>query len=650
MKTNPSNSIDLYQDPSLTFNKIKKILSSASGGELQGKEIATKFSSQSDSNNSSKNDKSQQPKSEKDSTEASAGSRDAALKLRQIDGDHDLNIALEKMKKAGFDGATTIEDFLKGKLSEKTKKELPHLDPAIRDQIVDHLFGGEEKESLKTLTKNFPLDAKKAIKDLVDKGPEYLRDAIWPIEDAIHDFSVEMLKGLKSIYSLDTEQDLTQMKKEVENAIKGLQKYDGKDDKEIHSQLAKHLKKLKHHDNVNTAVGGIEFEAEGKLYKFTGNFTPVEHLLDLFDNIKETVNEAEEPEVSEEEPSGTLGVGTTIAVIPGKFKPPHKGHLEMVKHYNNLADRVVVLVSPIAVPLKSKNLSEISADLSVKIWQIYLSEAGLGNVEVKISEYNSPVRAAIEFGNDPRVAGSNILLGASTKDGDAKERFGQNLQKYAPDVNVIDPLKYACDPTECELGNMSASDIRDAIEKDDSAALNEYMPIEVRAKGRTIDVFNLLKVSTENIRDYPSEEKYGTEASMPFQEGLIFNMIQEILKEDESFMDMHDDGQTGEWSNAKKKAKAQKKKAKAPASSEEGDVSGETSKKVKSKVDQEITVTKKIKNKVDQEVVNEEELDEMSAMAGGAVAGGGAADEDGENNSLIREKEEIIEHILNYIV
>jgi len=140
------------------------------------------------------------------------------MKLQQVDGDHDLNIALEKMKKAGFEGTTTIEDFLKEKLAEKTKKELPHLDPAIRDQIVDHLFGEKEDDSLKTLTKNFPLDAKKAIKDLVDKSPEYLRDAIWPIEDAIHDFSVEMLKGLKSVYSLDADQDLTQLKKEVESA------------------------------------------------------------------------------------------------------------------------------------------------------------------------------------------------------------------------------------------------------------------------------------------------------------------------------------------------------------------------------------------------------------------------------------------------
>lgn len=621
MKTTLSNSIDLYQDLSLSFNKIKKILSSASSGELKGKEITTKFSSQSDSNNSSKNDKSRQPKSEKRPIEGSAGSRDALMKLQQVDGDHDLNIALEKMKKAGFEGTTTIEDFLKEKLAEKTKKELPHLDPAIRDQIVDHLFGGKEDDSLKTLTKNFPLDAKKAIKDLVDKSPEYLRDAIWPIEDAIHDFSVEMLKGLKSVYSLDTDQDLTQLKKEVESAIKSLQKYDGKDSKEIHNQFAKHLKKLKHHDNVNTAVGGIEFEVDGKLYKFTGNFTPVEHLLDLFGNIKETVNEAEEVELSDEQASDTLGVGTTIAVIPGKFKPPHKGHLEMVKHYNNLADRVVVLVSPVAVPLKSEKLLEISAGLSVKIWQIYLSVAGLGNVEVKISEYNSPVRAAIEFGNDPRLAGSNILLGASTKDGDAKERFGQNIQKYTPNVNIINPLKYACDPTECELGRMDASDIREAIEKDDVAALEEYIPIEVKAAGRSIDVLNLLKVSTENIRDYPSEEKYGTETSLPFQEGLLFEMIKEVLEE--KYISRDCKKETGESGHCVV-------------------VSHETNKQ---KACYDDCDTARAATHLE-----EEELDEVSAMAGGAVAGGGVTDETDENNSLIREKEEIIEQILNYII
>ena len=36
----------------------------------------------------------------------------------------------------------------------------------------------------------------------------------------------------------------------------------------------------------------------------------------------------------------------TIALFPGAFKPPHKGHFEVVKQLLGAADEVVVLVSP----------------------------------------------------------------------------------------------------------------------------------------------------------------------------------------------------------------------------------------------------------------------------------------------------------------
>ena len=37
--------------------------------------------------------------------------------------------------------------------------------------------------------------------------------------------------------------------------------------------------------------------------------------------------------------------GKTIALIPGSFRPPHKGHLDMIKHYAEICDEVIVAVS-----------------------------------------------------------------------------------------------------------------------------------------------------------------------------------------------------------------------------------------------------------------------------------------------------------------
>ena len=35
----------------------------------------------------------------------------------------------------------------------------------------------------------------------------------------------------------------------------------------------------------------------------------------------------------------------TVAVVPGAYKPPHKGHLDMVRKYADMADEVVVIIS-----------------------------------------------------------------------------------------------------------------------------------------------------------------------------------------------------------------------------------------------------------------------------------------------------------------
>ena len=55
----------------------------------------------------------------------------------------------------------------------------------------------------------------------------------------------------------------------------------------------------------------------------------------------------------------------TLAIVPGSFKPPHKGHWEMVMNYVNKVDKVIVLISNISTraissrPLSLSNLREL---------------------------------------------------------------------------------------------------------------------------------------------------------------------------------------------------------------------------------------------------------------------------------------------------
>ena len=49
-------------------------------------------------------------------------------------------------------------------------------------------------------------------------------------------------------------------------------------------------------------------------------------------------DESDDPVVDSDYPK-------TIAVVPGAYKPPHKGHLDMVRKYAEMADEVVVIIS-----------------------------------------------------------------------------------------------------------------------------------------------------------------------------------------------------------------------------------------------------------------------------------------------------------------
>jgi cytidyltransferase-like protein len=172
----------------------------------------------------------------------------------------------------------------------------------------------------------------------------------------------------------------------------------------------------------------------------------------------------EEQEDEDEDPVVDSEFGKTIAVVPGAFKPPHNGHLAMVREYASIADEVIVLISrPTRGGRKLPNGKEITAEDSLAIWGLLTKD--LSNVKVAISDHASPMTAAYEYvGKDgPLQSGTKVILGASTKGGDAKRWTG--AEKYIKDgVELIDPFKSAVQPTARPDGTpYSATDFRNAL-------------------------------------------------------------------------------------------------------------------------------------------------------------------------------------------
>ena len=77
----------------------------------------------------------------------------------------------------------------------------------------------------------------------------------------------------------------------------------------------------------------------------------------------------------------------SIALYPGKFKPPHKGHFEVAKQLLEKVDRVEILIS-------GKEVEGITAEKSKAIWELYNKLLG-GKLDVKIIN-ESPITYTLD--------------------------------------------------------------------------------------------------------------------------------------------------------------------------------------------------------------------------------------------------------------
>ena len=183
---------------------------------------------------------------------------------------------------------------------------------------------------------------------------------------------------------------------------------------------------------------------------------------DRAEKVKNPIIMKEDDEEFEEEKLQTKVAD--VAVVPGAFKPPHQGHLDMVKAYSELSDQVIVLISkPTKEGRRLPNGREITAEDSLQIWDLLTSD--LSNVQVEISSHASPISAAYEYvgKNGPLEPGTKVILGASTKDDDWKRWIG--AEKYVkPDVELLSPEQTAVVPTNLPDGSpYSATRFRELL-------------------------------------------------------------------------------------------------------------------------------------------------------------------------------------------
>jgi hypothetical protein len=151
-----------------------------------------------------------------------------------------------------------------------------------------------------------------------------------------------------------------------------------------------------------------------------------------------------------------------IAIFPGKFKPPHKDHLARINAAAGAADEVLVIIGP-------KPVDSFTAEKTLDLFNLFKSKGLVpDNVKFMISDLPSPVlKAYKEFEDNP----NQQYIGVFGKDDIARFKGISKL----PNVKVNNF-------EEANVGNLSATDLRNAIVNKDISTIQSMMPDGIDAE------------------------------------------------------------------------------------------------------------------------------------------------------------------------
>jgi len=135
--------------------------------------------------------------------------------------------------------------------------------PVIKDLVAEGLL---QKE-----------DAPKVL-ELIRQNVAFYKMLVEPVRDIVKGFAIEILKAVESYLVINPNQEIQRLKQSVTQAIEKIKSAGTAEAKEV---MERELTQLGSIDNVTSSMEGIAFKYNGKLYKFTGAFAPVNQLLGI---------------------------------------------------------------------------------------------------------------------------------------------------------------------------------------------------------------------------------------------------------------------------------------------------------------------------------------------------------------------------------
>lgn len=221
------------------------------------------------------------------------------VELRDISQEGHFEALVSVLDGLGMSDEATIGDFVAEQLRMGEVADLP-IPVEKQEGLINLILSKENAPSLRDLKAGLSKEVQKQVSSLATKvnRKKTIARATLPVETAISDFAIQVLKGMQSFFIGDGhDKEVTRMKQELQQSITQIQNAQGTEG--MSDMLAKQLEKLGDiEENVNSTMEGVVFEhppGSGVLYKLTGSFAMVNQIIGRarrMDNSPSPKNEA----------------------------------------------------------------------------------------------------------------------------------------------------------------------------------------------------------------------------------------------------------------------------------------------------------------------------------------------------------------------
>ena len=172
-------------------------------------------------------------------------------------------------------------------------------------------------------------------------------------------------------------------------------------------------------------------------------------------------------------------------VIPGGFKPPHRGHVEMINHFANLPNVYEVIIFTGSKERQSDDGSVVvTVEKAKRLFNLFdlAPNVRFGDIRQRYkkdgSTYENPFMDAVGVLFDRNYKGKNVAIGHPTKDPSYAKRFKKiaSYSKIPMLANIVEVT-----PADTTDG-LSATDLRNAVQSKDAEQLRRLIPDSIAEK------------------------------------------------------------------------------------------------------------------------------------------------------------------------